>query len=472
MRTDARLALLLAVLTLLPQATAASEGALWSEGPLVLRSGSSVQGEVTTLLWNFVTRTDAFEIHARRALVTAVDHTVIITSNGLIIPIEPEQRRRWELTDLTLRNAGLSEGRIIVRSDAGASTASWSPEGWVELAPTTAEDPRPFVEDRILFDDGTSPYLAWRGDEAVTVEGDMWLEPAHMVLDVDARENRTRVDTSPRDERRPVPGGPVIARRTILSFELEGAVARIDADVEGVGSFRRVWAEEALSCRLSEASGFLAGERLDEETLSLEGHFLVDATVESRGDAVGALTFLRGDIVGIGAVEAPTRASAKPSWPLLAGIVLAAAAAAAFWVSRRRRGGTWDAEQYAQLADAAAETGDHETALRWTREALRIAPTSVRLRQDEAFFLERLGEREAALAVYASLAAAHGDAESEYRAARIVAQAEGEASEVVARLCRALARDPSIAEALLDDPVLARYADVSPLREALDASVP
>ena len=128
---------------------------------------------------------------------------------------------------------------------------------------------------------------------------------------------------------------------------------------------------------------------------------------------------------------------------------------------RRRRGHavvhdpteSWDPEECLRRAGVHVEARHEARALEWILRARQLAPTSARAAATHAFILERLDRLEESFAAYED-AVAFGPDEGEHEmdAARLAARLGRPASDVEARVVRALAKTPPLVQRVEEDP--------------------
>lgn len=103
------------------------------------------------------------------------------------------------------------------------------------------------------------------------------------------------------------------------------------------------------------------------------------------------------------------------------------------------------------IARDAAEREEWDEALVWTRRARDAAPSSAALLMDEAFFLEKLGRKRDALALYDEAAErTPDDGDADFHAANLMLQLGASAAEAGDRFARCLDRSPDLVHELLD----------------------
>lgn len=156
----------------------------------------------------------------------------------------------------------------------------------------------------------------------------------------------------------------------------------------------------------------------------------------------------------------------SPSGPALLVLLLAAVAGVLAWRTRSGSGPTLDAEQFAMLADEAAQEGRLLDALAWVGRARARSPESPRLLIQEAHLLGEAGRLEDAMARFEAAARMVPDGEPNLLAARLLARHGRDPGCVAHHLADALARTPSFVLELPAEPL---FRDVLAAPQVVEA---
>lgn len=122
-------------------------------------------------------------------------------------------------------------------------------------------------------------------------------------------------------------------------------------------------------------------------------------------------------------------------------------------------------EELVALAEHAADQEEWARALRFLRLAIAKAPTSARLRFDEAYFLESLGRPNAALEAYRGASELTQDGEPLFHAGRLLLRL-GREADAIAAFAMAFERTPELVLDVDGDPDLASVATTPAFRKA------
>lgn len=384
----------------------------------------------------------------------------------------------------------LTDARIALAGDANAG---WLGVRWVPGADATL-DPRSAIEPRASSEVGTPatmpdtedddkayfmeplrvPHLLVTGPTGLRIEGNGSVRLSGLDLDIESRENRSRLDTGVfRDD------APVGNKRVVwatLTF-MDGAVAvdgLANAQAQALAADLR-WSGAA---RLRGAEGDLHGEGRDwlaaarDETL--DGAFQATLAPGERGiraDLAGDLD--GGTLVAMTRAPAPAAQAAEALPWLLLGLGVLVGGAATYGVARARahaRHRDATPEDLLDLALQALEAGDHERALAWVRRARRLAPASERLMLEEAAILDASGDAEGALKAYRAIAEGTRDAEACWHLARGLARAGAHPDDVAPWVAESLARDPILVFEVEEDEALAEVATRPDVKAAVTAA--
>jgi hypothetical protein len=152
-----------------------------------------------------------------------------------------------------------------------------------------------------------------------------------------------------------------------------------------------------------------------------------------------------------------------PAALLLLGVLVALAVARIRVASKGRH----SVDQMAELAYLAADGGRFGEALEWIRTARAHAPSSERLKMDEAWFLAETGEVGLALEIYVALAEGSSSGEADFHAAVLQLQHGQGISAARPHLLRAIQRTPSVVLEMADDPIFAQARQDPELSRAM-----
>lgn len=124
-----------------------------------------------------------------------------------------------------------------------------------------------------------------------------------------------------------------------------------------------------------------------------------------------------------------------------------------------------NADEYVALAAYSADSEEWKRALHFTREAIRLAPTSARLRMDEGYFLQELGRTKDALRAYEAAAELADDGEPLFHVGILLARM-GRHGEAAAAFIRAFERSPELALEVNDIPEVSETGRDPAFRDA------
>ncbi|HVL48955.1 MAG TPA: hypothetical protein VM889_10395 [Candidatus Thermoplasmatota archaeon] len=195
--------------------------------------------------------------------------------------------------------------------------------------------------------------------------------------------------------------------------------------------------------------------RAEGRPIYVSGDFVGTLNIRSLQDEHAVLFNFQGDLWSTSLKPQAVSVSAETgSWPFLlalAGLGGAGSLAGLALLRRRRlrrpreQPIVGSPEAYLAAANRAAAEEDWEEALDWIRKGRTLAPTSVKLRLDEAFFLSMLGRIPEAFRIYEEAAALATDGEAAFSAAVCAAQHGLPAAEAERWLLVALDRSPELA---------------------------
>lgn len=297
-------------------------------------------------------------------------------------------------------------------------------------------------------------HVAWRGASRVALTGAVEAKVYGYEARLASNENVTREETGYRAPYSPVPGAAPSLRagrasHVWLVLHLRGATVDVWApDVTAV--YPAATVDSAGPVSVPRAQGSLAtseGRKTLNGPVTLSGPQRMRLAPEGPHD----LPQLRVELAST--VRAPSPFAAPPAAVRsVVGAFLAVAVLLVGCAALARRT-LLSPEWCAARADAAAERGNDARALRWTRRALRGAPTSTQLRANEGWFLERVGRAEEALAAYRRADDPHAMLLSAGLLARL-----GREHDADAQLFAALSRAPELLDEL-DDAMVERALD-------------
>jgi hypothetical protein len=380
---------------------------------------------------------------------------------------------------LPLRNYVLDRSRTFELHNAEATQDGASGAGWLgyyadpsgdavsldagslDVAPTirslgnTASEAAGARESGVAFYSFLphGAYLLAEGPLRVERSGASSIKVYGPTLVLAGRENTSTYWTGARPSTT-TPGATTV--RWILLTSGAGGVMAVDAEGPVQLALANATLVTAGTLQVRQAQGSLKGE--------------AGTYVATGGDAIlsGKLALrLRPENVGLptlavdldGTIESTSLGFARAAVPLGsppgfflwgAGLLAVAAAVVGTRLLRARKPTALTPEQLTDLAYVAADSGRYGEALEWIEKAIQRAPTSERLRMDEASFHAELGHVDEALVRYDALAAASLTGEPDYHAAALL-QATGNPEAAVAHLLRALDRTPHLALELRED---------------------
>ncbi|HWH08157.1 MAG TPA: hypothetical protein VNX21_03090 [Candidatus Thermoplasmatota archaeon] len=380
------------------------------------------------------------------------------------------------LTDVRIALTGVDHaGWLGVRWSPDAEAATLAPGSAVAFrassdlglpgtAPDTRDPDKPYFRETLA-----DPHLLVEGATGLSLRGSGQVRLAGLDLDIDARENRTRLHTG--TERPDGPAGSNVAVWANLNF-MDGTV-----HVEGLGGAQAQAIDATLAwsgpARLRDVEGGLHDG--DRAWLPQAPDALISGDFEARLAPVpdGVRVDLTGDLAG-GTLAAMTRAPAPADalvdvlpWALV-GLGIAAGGGLTYVALRGRAASrTPTPEDLLDLALQAAEADDPERALGWIRRARKEAPDNERLALEEATMLESAGHDDAAVSAYRALAERSTNGEACWLLARALARRGAHPDDVAPWLVQALQRDPHLAFEVEDDELLAPHVRKPAVRAAI-----
>lgn len=214
-------------------------------------------------------------------------------------------------------------------------------------------------------------------------------------ITIEGRENTTAFQTG--ETRDPSKPGQTTLRWIVIEFS-QGTIAfngsatdvlskRIDASWNGVARFEDANGSLVAGVRTYAASG---------EPTTIDGTFSGTMTAEDGPERISIdLTGELRSSTMVARISVPSPAATTGWWSLVLVVGLAAATAGAYRFGQGRRSltPTIGPDEYAQLADLAADTEDFEQAAMWIELARVQCPGSKRLALDHAYCLSRTGRR-------------------------------------------------------------------------------
>jgi hypothetical protein len=407
--------LVLAAVLAMPTAAAAHvSGALRIEGAVVLPRGATLTSQPVALFAADLGSLARFDAHAARAHVELYERTFVEASLAQQVPrvVTGSGASSWDLTDVnatvetpafgwlgahvlsgTLQETVLDSGDVTARTNAVIGNQH------VAQQDDTSETPAFQAEATGTSLARTTSDWAFQGAASFKLMG------ANVTLR--SRENTTTLETGTvRDPERP---GETTERWLVLTLD--------DADVRSTGAATAVLSPGADAAwdgpaTLDDATGTLASAlqtwTAEERTVTLDGSLRAALGAGSSGDIHADL---QGDLRSAtmtSAARVPTAAGQSPWLPLALVVGLAIASAGGWVLARQRRparaslpaAGTAavatvvGADEYALLAERAADAEDYELAAAYAKQARALSPTSRRLALDHAYYEAERGARD------------------------------------------------------------------------------
>lgn len=376
---------------------------------------------------------DAERVHTLRANASHASVTIFEWRRATLgVPGAPvsntfaQAERSYSLTDLTIELAAgehagwlALDGGVSIQALAAGPVSMTSRSGGAighKAASTNPEDHRFY--SRVM----PGVHLLTAGDVQLSAEGNeilLWLSGPDVRLA--ARENSTVVRTG--DLQGEAGAGDRLDR--VARIVMSSSAVQVDG-VQLVIATEEGTARGAPGTRLDEIVlpewtrmsvspiDHRAGIDLEEDALA-EGSAFIERAVAPVD--LSPLAWLVG-ILGLVAIAAVTTVALRARHGADAGPM---------------------ADDYAALAALAIEQSRHEDALRWTREALRHAPASGRLKLEEAYLLAQLGRTDEALEAYDEAATPDADLHAAMLLTRL-----GQLEVAEAKLVAALDAAPSL----------------------------
>lgn len=334
-------------------------------------------------------------------------------------------------------------------SSAGAAI-DVAAEATIGNAPATPESaPSPSVPSFAWRQ--TEPVLHTRLEGTLAMRGTFVLKLSGILVDIQARENATQIDTRP-----PPPASPAQNERRWLTLECAGELQTTPRAVTEILTMRLRATATRLS--LDEASGStqIGGilTQLNGEPFDAEGELQVDIVPTDIQGQAAAVLQVKGD-ARTSTAQIPARVTTRDALPWIIGLVLGLAAGGTGTLLYLKRGRPatepLTLEQCTDLYLQASEAEDHALALEWNTRAIAIAGEHPRLLTDRAFFLSRLGDVDEALRTYQRASELSSEGEADLLRAQLLAEI-GQRDEAAEALAHALDKDPLILLEIEDAP--------------------
>lgn len=412
---------------------------------------------------------------APTARVQLVEMSYAAASVGPLRPavMTSDARPTWIAEDVDLRLAPARRGfvgmtphdaTVSVSSSEGLTIAqSMDPKlGNAEFAPDPDRPGFPFYEAGIEGAGLRYSTVSW------SLEGTTLMRVLGPTIVIVSRTNTTTIETGEVPD--PSTPGRIVRRWAII--ELRDATIDARAPRWDILA-REMQADWTGSTRLEGAEGTLGGGAT--EWIATGGDERIDgaftATIRPRQDGIDLA--LSGDMRTSTMRTRLATPTGAGDWmlPMALIAVVAAATGGGYALARRRRQPgttTIGPEDYAHLAEIAADADDFERAASLAEQARKESPTSRRLVLDHAYYLHRAGQREKAKGVLAAPTLAT-DADALMLLAH-VHHSLGEDADAATALTRALRIAPALCLDLDGDPhleaLLARSDVASAMRDA------
>lgn len=332
-------------------------------------------------------------------------------------------------------------------------------------APSTPESEP--VPDRPSFGWATpGPVLATNATAPVKLAGTMTLKLSAMLLELEAAENTSSLDT-----RAPASTTPTQTTRRWAFLECDKGTISTVAPVMLITSTHRLHLESAGRLSMQAAGGSLAfgdaARPIDESPIYLEGRLVSEVSAASSNAETLTLLSVTGDIAATSiALPAGRAAVFSPLTLILLPLTLGAGAIAAY-VTLRRKPDTISLEQCIDLARGSADDRKYATAVEWMDRALKFAPGHPHLLCDKAHYLAEMGEVDAALTHFREAIARSDNGEPHILCARLLAQTRGDIEEITALAIAGIEKSPILVLEIEDDPEFESVARRSDFVEAV-----
>lgn len=437
---------ILIAVAFLPVAIAtAIVGEIALRGPMTLPPGALVDAPLHALFSTAVT--DDLQLFG--TFPTA--HVTVMEVHYASVPIGPlrpslaidDRRPEWDLHDLALTASSSRAGWLGLQSESGnvqtrpSQALKLSPVADPELgnAATVSADQD---AEHAYFHAKLDGLALKQADASWTFDGSGSLKLLGPVATMRARENTTTIETGEfEDPERP---GQLLRRWIQIDFDQGSIAAECQTDII-TPSARASWDGEAS---LERAAGEIQS---DGRAWIADGDETIAGRLESRMTPNEAGGFFQLAVEGeLSHTSMVVRAPEGPlvgGFPtLLAGLVGVVLAGGATWLVtkfHRRHGVHLNADEYAHLADEAADADDYARAAHFAREARNASPTSRRLALDHAYYCMKAGRREEALGILADRLLAES-ADARLLQSRLLIQTDANAAAIA--LTRALELAP------------------------------
>jgi hypothetical protein len=349
-----------------------------------------------------------FTIHAKIAIV---DVTLIETRYASlgVGPLRPalatsEERGTWRLHDASIDVTNARPGWLGLYPDRGTSTEKVlraTPLA-LEVSPTIGNTPAPGDDEEQEHGYYQKPLqgpIITRSVDAWTYTGGGLLRIAGPSVTLHARENTTTIQTGQFED--PEAPGQITRRWLSIRYGDGEIAAEGGSTLIASSTMVAAWDGEA---RFASANGTIVSSR--QTWTSAGGPHEIDGNFTARiapaNEPRGFVMTLTGDLRATTMTmltPASPGPSIGPAWLILVAVVAGAAACGAgiAYARRRHTHPALHPEDYARLADEAADAEDYSRAAELAAEGRKRSPTSRRLALDHAFFTGQAGELDAAI---------------------------------------------------------------------------
>ena len=468
-------------LLLIPVASAAAvEGELHAEGPLIQPAGTHVSLTPLALFANGTGQLQRLDLIAPAVEVTRVTTSMVDVRQDLGVAtslVVSKEIVTYRLTNVSVRlleadpsdHAGWmgihpAPGLPMEIRSSSMVDARWCPS--CHVGNTLSPEPSPNPASAFYYWRSVEPVVSLGLAGAFSSTGGAALKILGADLRIAAEENTTVVRTGVVN-----PSGPASPNRTevqlflafdgILDWATDATVhlatdelaSAFDGTMSLTGGSGAIRSDEERFTPTSGAPTTIRGELTTIVRPHEESQLRVAISGEMRS------TTMQVEQLPL-AMRIRTDATDPGLLLFATAVVVAGGGAAAVALRRRARTGpSPDVDELIDLAQSAAERGDHALALAWTRRAKRLIAPNARLLADEAYHLHVLGNQEEAMRVFAEASSIAPDGEVDLLAARTLAGDGAHGEEVRPWIERALEKSPELFVELDDD-------EFTPLRRA------